>query len=140
MGIGLLIRRALLYVGLAITALAVFTLIFFLTVHTHTSVDFRWVAFAMFTGLLVGVIIKLSPGYRARPAFWLLLFGFMSIHSALFVLIIDRAVDFRPIWYVPVVIAEAYIFGLLSSALLRSNRVRTRKRRHNDSGGGSPAF
>src|SRR5579864_5277437 len=44
MPFGKIIRRLFLYAGLALASLAIFALIFALSVHTHITIPFRWIA------------------------------------------------------------------------------------------------
>ena len=118
MTFGQLIKRLFLYLGLAFAALTIFTLIFALSVHTHTVIPFRWVMLATFTALLVGAMIKTYTRYWTRPAFWIILAVLLCVHLGLFSLILIDYPEFRIVWYVPAVIVEGGIFGVVCGALL----------------------
>jgi hypothetical protein len=111
MSFGHIVRRLFLYFGLALAALAIFSLIFALSVRTHIVIPFRWVMLTLFTGLLLYTMIKTDRTLWAVPGFWLLCFGFLGIHLAVFISVLRIYPDFRPVWYVPVVVAEAGVFG-----------------------------
>ncbi|HEV2381593.1 MAG TPA: hypothetical protein VG206_17595 [Terriglobia bacterium] len=122
--------RLLLYVGLAIVGLAAFSLVFFISTVTHIVIPFRWVGLASFTGVLVFVIAKHSAKYRDRAAFWIICTVGLGIHVTAFVFLLNQFPDFRLVWYVPIVIGEAGVFGAACSFFL--DRGRLPRKRHRE--------
>jgi hypothetical protein len=118
MTIARVIRRSLFYVGLALAGLAIFTLIFALSVRTHTSIPGRWVMLATFTVLLGFGIIKPSRKYWARTSFWFICAGAIALHLVAFIYLLGVYPDFKPLWFLPIVIIEATIFGVVCSMIL----------------------
>jgi hypothetical protein len=116
--IGQIVRRLVLYFGLAVVSLAIFSLIVFLSVRTHIVVPFRWVGLAGFAGALLFAIIKTNREYWNLPAFWLICAGILIVHLAVFIPVLRAYPDFRFIWWVPIVIAEGAFFGALCELLL----------------------
>ena len=104
--------------GLAVASLAVFSLIFILSIHTHIVVPFPWVGFAEFAGVLIFVIIKTDREYWNRPAFWMICAGLLIVHLAIFIPVLRTYPEFKLVWWVPIVIAEASVFGIICDMLL----------------------
>ena len=113
-----LVRRAALYLGLALAGLAAVSLVVFISVVTHIVVPFRWVGLGLFTGVLLLGIAKSSARYRDRVAFWIICAVGLSIHLAAFIVLLRQFPDFRLVWYLPIVIAEAGVFGAACSFFL----------------------
>jgi hypothetical protein len=107
-----------LYLGLALASLAIFTLIFILSIRTHIVIPFRWVGLAGFAGVLMFAIIKTDEEYWNRPAFWLICVGVLVVHLAVFIPVLRSYPEFRLAWWVPIVIAEAAVFGVMCDMLL----------------------
>jgi hypothetical protein len=126
MTVGKVIRRILLYLGLAFASLVVFSLVFALSIRTHIVVPFRWVMLATFTGVLVAATVQGSRKYWRMVAFWFILAALLCLHLLAFILILRNFPEFRIFWYVPVVILEAGIFGAIYDLLLL--RTSSRKR------------
>ena len=128
-----IVRRLLLYLGLALASLAIFSLVFFLSIRTHIVVPFQWVGLAAFAAVLVFAIIKTDRTYWTRPAFWLILVGVLIVHLAFFIPVLRSYPDFRLVWWVPIVIVEAGIFGVICDMLLlrparSSRRAKSREK------------
>ncbi len=117
MSVGKIVRRALLYIGLAFASLAAFALLFAVLVHTgHTHIErgsWSWVALAVFTAGLFWVTVKQSKAYWRRLGFWLAIAGLLVVHLLVFVAILRAYPQWREIWFWPVVIVEAGLFGAI---------------------------
>ena len=130
MTFGRIVRRSLLYVGLAVAFLIILSLIVALGVKEHISVPGQWFFLAWWTGALAYVITKESREYWRRVSFWLIFVCAMAAHLALFIPILRAYPEFRPIWFWPIVIVEAGIFGAICEMLLpRSTRRRSTRPR-----------
>jgi FtsH-binding integral membrane protein len=130
--LGKIVRRVLLYIGLAFAALAAFALLFAILVYTgHTHIEresWSWVALAVFTAGLFWVTINQSKAYWRRFGFWLAIAGLLVVHSLVFVAILRAYPQWREIWFVPVVIVEAGLFGAILYLLF--GHINSRKQRN----------
>jgi hypothetical protein len=131
MKVGRIVRRFFLYLGLALASLAVFTLVFALSIRTHIVVPFRWVMLTTFTVLIIIAMINGYRRYWARPAFWLIAAGMLTIHLTVFIVILRNYPEFRPVWFLPAVIAEGGAFGVICGLLL--DRATANRRREHSS-------
>jgi apolipoprotein N-acyltransferase len=124
--VGKIVRRGLLYFGLAIGALTAFALVFAILIHTgHTGVvPHSWIALVVFTAGLFWVTIRQSRGYWNRPNFWLTIAGFLLVHLFALAAILRAYPQWRGIWFAPVVIVEGGLFGAVLYLLFgeRKNR------------------
>lgn len=112
------------YLALALGCLAVIAAGVFVGIKTGFVIPRQWVALALFTGGLLFAMIKTYQRYWRRLAFWLALAGLLGIHLVVFFAILQHFPEFRPIWYVPAVIAEGAAFGIICGALLDGSRLR----------------
>jgi hypothetical protein len=120
--LGHIIRRLFLYLGIAVASLVIFSFIFSLGIRTHIVVPFRWVMMAVFAGVLVFAVVKTDREYWNRPAFSLTCVGVLGVHLAVFIPFLRAYPEFRPVWWVPIVIVEAGIFGVICDVLLMRSR------------------
>jgi hypothetical protein len=111
--VGNVVRRGLLYFGLAVASLTAFALVFAFLVYTgHTgSVPGRWIALAVYTAGLFWVTIRQSRTYWRSPGFWVAIAGLLAVHLLAFVAILRAYPQWRGIWFWPVVIVEGGLFG-----------------------------
>lgn len=114
--------RVLLYFGLAFAFLAVCGLLVFLSVRTGITVPARWFALALYTAVLLWALIGTSKEYWYRPSFWLTIAGLLALHLLGFGVVLRRYPQWRPIWYIPVVIVEAALFGSILATLFKDRR------------------
>ncbi len=121
-----IIRRIALYLGLAFGFLTIIGLVAAVIVHTGLAISSRWVALATFTGVLIAATVRSSRKYWRFIAFWFILSGLLCLHLVIFILILRNFPDFRLVWYVPVVILEAGIFGSVYDLLLADTSRRSR--------------
>lgn len=133
MSFSTIIRRSLLYLGTALASLAIFALIFFLTVRSGTSVPFRWVMLTVFSVALLFIILKYYRAFWNRPALWLCCAGVLTVHLAIFIPILRSYPEFRPLWFVPIVVVEAAIAGAICGPLLRNSGATAARRTHPES-------
>jgi hypothetical protein len=110
--------RVALYLGLALVCLVLMALVVVVIVYTGISVPGRWAALATFTVVLGAATVKSARKYWRSVSFWFIFAGLLSFHLLLFTVILRNVPDFRVIWYVPVVIVEAGIFGAIYDLLL----------------------
>lgn len=118
------VLRGLLYIGLALGALTVIFLAVVVSARTRTIIPVRWWMLATFTGVLIYSMVKTNTRYWKRPAFWAIGTGFLIVHCAVFVRVLNSVQPFPALWFVPIVIAEAGAFGVVASLLLESRRTR----------------
>ena len=119
-------RRSLLYVGLAVAFLVVFSLIFLLSVKEKTSIPRQWFFLAGYTTVLAYAMIKESREYWVQISFWFLCAAIIAAHLAVFIPILRIYPEFRPVWFWPIVIVEAGAFGVICELLLPLSKRRRR--------------
>ncbi|MGC1105754.1 MAG: hypothetical protein WA876_04380 [Candidatus Acidiferrales bacterium] len=73
---------------------------------------------AAWTVFLLWVAIKTYRRYWKHLLFWLALAILLGGHLALFTVILRNFPDFRPVWYIPVLVAEGAVFGVIYGVLL----------------------
>jgi hypothetical protein len=122
MTIGYTVRRSLFYLGLAIASLAIFSLIF--AISMHVTLPFRWVTMAVFTGILLFTLVKIKRPYWKRRLFWLICTGVLVVHLAIFVPILRSYPGFRLVWWIPILTVEAAVFSVISDLLMLHYRPR----------------
>jgi apolipoprotein N-acyltransferase len=111
--IGRIARRSLLYVGLALAALAVIGLLIAISVQIGTAFTGGWIGLVVYTAGLFWVTIRQSREYWRRPGFWLAIAGLLVVHLLAFVAILRAYPQWRMIWFIPVVIVEGGLFGAI---------------------------
>jgi hypothetical protein len=124
--LGKVVRRLFLCLGLAIAFLAVFSLLFILSVRTGIEIPFRWVGLAMFTSLLLWALLRSYKDYWRRPTWWLALASLLALHLLVFVPILQRYPKWSVIWFLPVVVVEVQIFSLILDRLFTWRNKRER--------------
>src|SRR6266550_8062448 len=110
MKFGKIVRRLFLYLGLAVASLVIFSLIFALSVRTQISIPFSWIMLAIFTAVFAFTIVNSSREHWTRVSFWFTFGGALVAHLAVFIPLVRLYPEFKPFWYVPIVIVEAGIF------------------------------
>ena len=114
---GWVVRRILVYFGLAFAALAVFALFFALTVYLGVTDKVRgwfngpWIGFMLYTILLFWITVRQSRRRWNHWSFWLVIACLLTIHSLAFVAILRIYPQWRVIWFWPIIVAEGGIFG-----------------------------
>jgi O-antigen/teichoic acid export membrane protein len=114
---GWVVRRILLYIGLALAALTIFALFFALTVYLGVTDKVNswfksgWIGFAAYTALLFWVTVRQSRRRWHHWSFWFAIACLLTIHCLAFVAILRIYPDWRVIWFWPITVVEAGIFG-----------------------------
>jgi hypothetical protein len=110
---GRILRRLPLYFGLAFGGLAVFTLFFALSIHFGIAdkITGRWIGFVVYTSGLFWITVRESRRRWSRWSFWFAIACLLTIHSLAFVAILRIYPEWRVIWFWPITVAEAGIFG-----------------------------
>ena len=114
---GWAVRRILLYIGLALAALTVFVLFFGLTVHfgitdkVNSWFNAGWVEFLAFSALLFWIRVRQSRRRWHHWSFWFVIGCLLTIHCLAFVAILRTYRHWRVIWFWPITMVEAGMFG-----------------------------
>jgi hypothetical protein len=128
------VRRLLLYVGLAFASLGVFALFFALTIQLGITrevqywFDAGWVGFLVFTALLFWVTVRRSRRRWNHWTFWPVSGALLTIHCLAFVVILGKFPGWRVIWFWPVTVFEAGMFGGILDWLYPEKQRAARKR------------
>ncbi len=128
--LGWVVRRLVLYIGLAFASLAVFALFFALTsklgVTDKINGWFRggWIGFLVFTALLFWVTVRQSRRRWGHRSFWLAIACLLTIHCLAFVAILRIYPDWRAIWFWPITVVEAGVFGVTLAWLFPERQAR----------------
>jgi hypothetical protein len=124
------IRRALLYLAIAIASLLFIALLLAINIHFKISSGERWVGLAYWTAILLWIILKARRAEWDRLAFWAVTAGLVFVHLFAFAVTLIRFPQWRFIWFVPVFIFEAVLFGVALDALLPPRTREQISRRH----------
>jgi hypothetical protein len=108
---GKIVRRFLLYVGIALVVLVVTAVAIVLS--KGAKVSGGWIALAVYTAGLFLVTIKQSKTFWGRPSFWAAIAGLLVVHLLAFVAVLRAYPEWRGIWFWPVVIVEGGLFGAI---------------------------
>jgi hypothetical protein len=128
---GWVVRRLLLYIGLAFAALTVFVLFFALTIRLGVTDEINgwfkggWIGFVGYTGLLFWITVRQSRRRWLHWSFWLATACLLTIHCLAFIAILRIYPDWRVIWFWPMTVAEAGIFGGTLAWLFPEKRARS---------------
>jgi hypothetical protein len=128
--LGWVVRRLLLYIGLAFASLTVFVLFFALTVRLGVTDKINgwfkggWIGFFVFTALLFWMTVRQSLRRWRHWTFWLAIACLLTIHCLAFVAILRIYPDWRVIWFWPITVVEAGVFGGMLAWLFPEKRAR----------------
>jgi hypothetical protein len=128
--LGWVVRRLSLYIGLALASLTVFVFFFTLTIRLGVTGKisglFRggWVGFLAFTALLFWTSVRQSRRRWQHWGFWLVIVGLLTIHCLAFLAILRTYPDWRVIWFWPITVVEAGVFGGMLAWLIPERRAR----------------
>jgi hypothetical protein len=128
-----LVRRLLLYIGLAFAALTVFALFFALTIRLGITSKVNdwfkggWVGFLCFTALLFWITVRESRRRWSHWSFWLAIVCLLTIHCLAFVAILRIYPDWRVIWFWPITVVEGGIFGVTLAWLFPEKHAKLRQ-------------
>jgi len=129
---GWVIRRLLLYIGLAFAALTVFALFFALSIRLGVTDKINgwfkggWIGFLAYTALLFWITVRQSRRRWRHWSFWFAIACLPTIHCLAFVAILRIYPDWHVIWFWPITVAEAGIFGGTLVWLFPERRTRMR--------------
>jgi hypothetical protein len=73
--------------------------------------DGGWVAFLAYTVLLFWITLRESRPRWSHWSFWLLIGALLTVHCLAFVAILRTFPGWRVIWFWPITVAEAGVFG-----------------------------
>lgn len=118
------VRRCLLYVGLALIFLAVFTLLAVLSVHTGIVVPRRWAGLVFWTPFLFWWVVKPLKRHWKRPAFWWAVSGLLILHLLALCAVLVHYPQWPLVWFVPVSIVEAGLYTVVLIKLFDHTRGR----------------
>ncbi len=107
LAIGKLVRRVLLYIGLALAFLAAASLILALSIWTGITIRRQWIALAMWTAIVFGVVARNRKQQWDRMTFWLALAGLLMIHLLAYVAVLNTYPQWRLVWFALVSMVEA---------------------------------
>ena len=102
--------------GIALGALAAFALVFALSIHSGIVIPGRWIGLCMWTAIVFGVVLRNRRGHWSFPTFWLAVAGLLTVHTLAFATVLNTY-RWRPVWFIPVAIGKAVLFGAVLDAL-----------------------
>lgn len=110
--------RGLLYLALALAFLAAFAFLFWLSVYTGFNIPRLWGAFAMWTAVLCCIVAKMLRAHWAKSRLWMGIAFLLGIHLIIFIPLLRNCPQWRPVWFVPVVVFEAVLWDALLGVVL----------------------
>ena len=113
-----IVRRAFLYVGLALAGLAGIGLLIAVSIRTGIPITGGSIGLVGYTSLLFCVTVSRSRERWHRPTFWLAVAGLLAVHLLAFVAILRVYPEWRMIWLMPIVVLEAGLFSIILDMLL----------------------
>ncbi len=128
--LGWVVRRLLLYIGLAFASITVFALFFALTIKLGSADKINgwfnggWIGFLVFTGLLFWITVRQSRRRSRHWSFWLAIACLLTIHCLAVVAILRIYPGWRVIWFWPMTVVEAGAFGGTLAWLFPERRAR----------------
>jgi hypothetical protein len=123
-----IVQRLPLYFALALGGIAVVVVLLAIQIYFGIGeISAGWWGFVSFSGAFFWIVVRGSRPLWIRSGFWLLLVAFLVIHCSVFVAILRAYPDWRPIWFVPIVIVEAQILDVMCVLLFREKRARKRR-------------
>jgi len=112
-----IVRRSFLYLGIALSVLALIAVIIILT-KGRVQISGGWIGLVGYTSLLFWITIAKSRERWSLQSFWLAVSGLLAVHLLAFVAILRIYPAWRMIWFVPVVVVEAGLFSIILNLLL----------------------
>ncbi len=128
--LGKIIRRVLLYIGLAMAGLAVIVLIIVVSNYTGIEPPERWVALAYWTLALLIAGVRVYREHWHRAELWLAMAGLLAIHLLGFVVILRSYPEWRAVWFAFTSLGEAVFFRWILDAVLTHQAKRRKGREH----------
>jgi hypothetical protein len=119
-----ILRRLLLYLGLALSFLAVMALIVVVSVRTGFSIPVRWVGLPVFTGVIGWFIFHQYRTLAKDAWFWLTAISIMVVHLIGFVVLLVYFERWPLVWYLPATLVEvALIVVIMEKVSDRARRL-----------------
>jgi hypothetical protein len=106
-----------LYVAIAISSLAAFSIVFALSIRTGIVISSGWIGLAMWSAIIFGVVVRSRRRHWARGTFWLATAGLLTVHLLAFTVALNTYPQWRPVWFIPIAIVEAGLFGIVLDTL-----------------------
>ena len=128
---GWIVRRLLLYLGLALAALTLFALFFALTIRLGITseierwFDTGWIGFLAYTGLLFWITVRQLRQRWSHWSFWFVIACLLTVHCLAFVSILRIYPRWRVIWFWPITVGEAAVFGGILAWLFPEKRKKS---------------
>lgn len=123
-----IIRRIALYLGLALGAIAVCVFLVVVTAHDHVTDLGSWIFLVAYTGLLIYAAVTPFRSQWRRPSFWAATAVLVGVHLGLCISLLRYDPSWRPIWFLPIVIVEAFLFSVVLGVLFKyPTRARHRR-------------
>ena len=119
-----IVRRLLLYVGLAMAGLAVIGVIGAFNDYTGIEPPKRWVALAYWTLALLIAGVRVYREHWRRPELWLAMTGLLAIHLLSFVVILQSYPEWRVVWFGFTSLGEVVLCRWVLDAVLAHSRSR----------------
>jgi hypothetical protein len=116
--------RFLLYIAIAIGALALCALLVAIAVysgHTH-GLPVAWFGFIGFTPLIFWTVIKSLKRHWKQPAFWFAVGGLFILHSLAFVATLLHYPRWPLLLFIPTSMVEAGLFVLVLGKLFDDSK------------------
>jgi hypothetical protein len=117
-----ILRRMLLYLGMAISFLAVMALIVVVSVRTGFSIPVRWIGLAVFTGVIGWFIFHQYRTLAKEPWFWPTAISIIAVHLIGFVILLFYFPRWPLVWFLPATLVEVALIVVIMERV--SDRVR----------------
>ena len=127
MGLGTILRRSLVYVGLAVASLLVITLLVAASIRTGIPFTSGWVGLIAWTPFIFWLVIRSTDSYWKRSSYWLTVGSILTMHMIAFVAILRRYPDWRLLWFAPIALAEVVLFGAILDAFFSPRKRFSRR-------------
>jgi hypothetical protein len=88
------------------------------------DIDFKWLGLTFQTCLVFGCAISMAKRLWRFPLFWMTIAVLAAIHVALFVSVLSRVTDWRPVWFAILFPFETAAVITLCELALRRSRLR----------------
>lgn len=124
MTLGNILRRFLLYLGIALAVLVIFAAATVLSKGAFGRISGAWWGLVVFTSCLFWVTIRQSRAYWPRVSFWFATAGLLIVHLLLFWAVLRIYPGWRGIWFLPVIVVEGGFFGAILYALFGRSEAR----------------
>jgi hypothetical protein len=114
-----ILLRTLLYLGVALSFLAVMALITFVSVRTGFSIPIRWVGLAVFTGIISWFVFHQYHTAAKERLFWLTTSTIMAVHLIGFVFLLLYIPRWPLVWFLPTTLIEVSLIVVIMEKVFR---------------------